>query len=249
MKAAVFLDRDGTLVRNVHHGADPLAAEVLGGIVPALAALQHFGYGLVIVSNHSGVARELFSVAEARQAARYLCAWLNRHHIRLDGFYFCPHRPAADGRVTCDCRKPAPGMLLAAAESLALDLARSWLIGDTLADWQAAQAAGCRCILVAQPLAMGANEVMGGSRPIVARSLPHAAGLLLSTDGRIAWSPPPTLTHGARGEWAAGPRLVGDASPWPDEHCTAQAERDGAWLLESLDRLIYHGDRRADPGE
>lgn len=149
LRQAVFLDRDGTLVRDVHHGADPLAAEVLPGTTVALGALQRRGYALVVVSNQSGVGRGLFSLAEARWAASYLCAWLDWHGVRLDGFYFCPHRPVEGQEAPgCSCRKPAPGMLFAAARQLGLDLQRSWMIGDALSDVVAGARAGCRSILV-----------------------------------------------------------------------------------------------------
>jgi len=144
----VFLDRDGTLIRDLAHAADPATVRPLPGVVVALRALQQAGYALVVASNNSGVARGLFTAGEAREMGRRLLAVLARRGVTIDGYYFCPHHPT-EGRVPgldveCDCRKPRPGMLLQAAGELGLDLPASWMVGDLPSDVLAGEAAGTR---------------------------------------------------------------------------------------------------------
>ena len=148
LRPAVFVDKDGTLVDDVPYNADPALLSFRPAAPEALARLAESGYALVIVSNQSGIARGLFDEAQfarLRQAlARRL---LDRAGVRLTDFLYCPHAPAPDGGPQCSCRKPAPGMLLAAARRHRLDLARSWMVGDTLDDVEAGHRAGCRSVL------------------------------------------------------------------------------------------------------
>ncbi|RIL07507.1 histidinol-phosphatase, partial [bacterium] len=118
---AVFLDRDGTLVRDFRHGADPAALTLLPGVAPALRRLQAAGYRLVVVTNQAGVARGLFTVDEARAAGRHVAALLGAAGVRLAGYYLAPYH--ADGvvpryAVAHPDRKPGPGMLVRAAAAL-----------------------------------------------------------------------------------------------------------------------------------
>ncbi len=244
MRPAVFLDRDGTLIRNVHHGADPLTGEVLDGAVIALRAWRRFDYRLVVVTNQSGIGRGLFSTQEARQAARYLCAWLGWQGVGLDGYYFCPHRPVESPSAMCDCRKPQPGMLLAAADALAIDLARSWMIGDMLADCLAGGAAGCRSILLTGETEGGGVRPRADGESLVARNLPHAAALVLAMDGHLDSLPLPTRPGGGARSRPQAPLAVGEASPWPDGPIIEQARRDAGWLADHIERS---GRRRDHP--
>lgn len=152
-RAAVFLDKDGTLVDDVPYNVDPerivLAREAHAGA----AALHRAGYALVVVTNQSGVARGLFgedALAGVEAKLRKLLA-----PTPVAGFYYCPHGPD-DG---CDCRKPLPGMLLRAAEELDIDLPASWMVGDILNDVEAGARAGCRTVLVDNG---GETEWIGG---------------------------------------------------------------------------------------
>lgn len=145
-RPAVFLDRDGTLNREVDYLRRVEDLELLR-IGPALRDLRGAGFALVVVTNQSGIARGLLDEALLADIHARLVELLAAEDITLDGIEFCPHHPdhgAAPYRVECDCRKPLPGMLLRAAERLDLDLARSWTIGDSARDLAAGAAAGLR---------------------------------------------------------------------------------------------------------
>lgn len=120
------------------------------GAIEALAEFSRAGYALVVITNQSGVARGFFR-EEALAGVRDRLATLLGSRARLDGFYYCPHAPdgaVARYAIACECRKPAPGLLLAAARDLDLDLSRSWMIGDILDDVEAGRRAGCRTVLI-----------------------------------------------------------------------------------------------------
>jgi D-glycero-D-manno-heptose 1,7-bisphosphate phosphatase len=148
---ALFLDRDGTLVQPRHYPTRPEDLCVYPGIDRELRRLQEAGFKLVVITNQSGLARDLFTKADLRRMHAYLIAELARSNVRLDGIYYCPHHPDGvipDLTIRCRCRKPEPGMLLQAAADLGLDLAGSWVVGDILDDVEAGNRIGCRSILV-----------------------------------------------------------------------------------------------------
>jgi histidinol-phosphate phosphatase family protein len=149
-RPAVFLDKDGTLVDDVPYNADPSRIALLPGVLLGALALASAGYRLIVVSNQPGVALGMFKRdALARVEAR-IRELFGAVGVEIDGFYWCPHAPESAGkrRAGCACRKPRPGLLLAAAEAHRVDLARSWMIGDILDDVEAGHRAGCRSILV-----------------------------------------------------------------------------------------------------
>ncbi|KTS27309.1 D-glycero-beta-D-manno-heptose 1,7-bisphosphate 7-phosphatase [Pantoea sp. BS_8] len=142
---AIFLDRDGTL--NVDHGYvhEIDHFQFIDGVIEALQQLKKMGFALVVVTNQSGIARGTFSEDQFMQLTEWMDWSLADRDVDLDGIYFCPHHPDATVeayRQQCDCRKPQPGMLLAAQEELHIDMAASYMVGDKLEDMQAAQAAG-----------------------------------------------------------------------------------------------------------
>ncbi len=148
---AVFLDRDGTLNREVGFLARPDQLELLPGVDRAVARLNGAGYKTVVVTNQSGLARGLFSREDLDAVHARLRELLARDGARLDGVYFCPHHP--EGRVpelarTCQCRKPESGLYEEAARDLDIDLARSVWIGDRQRDFQSAEKFGGRSVLV-----------------------------------------------------------------------------------------------------
>jgi histidinol-phosphate phosphatase family protein len=142
---AVFLDRDGTLIEDQDYPRDPERVRLLPRVTEALARLQEAGFHLVAVSNQSGIGRGVVTEDEARAVHERFIRVLAEEGMSLQAVKYCPHTPS-DG---CDCRKPAPGLLLAAAEELGLDLPGSFMIGDKRSDVEAGRRAGCRTILFA----------------------------------------------------------------------------------------------------
>jgi histidinol-phosphate phosphatase family protein len=168
LPAAVLLDRDGTLIHDVPYNGDPRRVEALAGVRTALDRLRTAGLPLAVVSNQSGVARGLLSLAEV-QAVN---ARVEELVGPLGPWLVCPHGPD-DG---CACRKPAPGLVHAAAAALGVEPSRCALIGDIGADVEAARAAGARGVLVPTPRTR-ADEI--AAAPEVAPDLGAAVDLLL----------------------------------------------------------------------
>jgi D-glycero-D-manno-heptose 1,7-bisphosphate phosphatase len=139
---AVLLDRDGTIVLDRGYARDPAEVALVEGAAEGLQQLRAQGLRLVLVSNQSGVGRGLIAPAELDAVHARMVGLLAQAGVRLDGAYYCLHAPW-DG---CECRKPAPGLLLRAARELDLDLAGSLMVGDRDTDVRAGEAAGCRAI-------------------------------------------------------------------------------------------------------
>lgn len=146
VRRAVFLDRDGTIIAEREHLADPAHVELLPGAAPGLRRLKHAGYELVLITNQSGLARGLFGPLEFRAVQGRLAELLAAEGVSFDGVYHCPHHPDITGR--CECRKPALGLFHRAAEELGLDPARSVFVGDRVRDTVPAHAFGGTGILV-----------------------------------------------------------------------------------------------------
>jgi len=145
MNKAAFIDRDGVINEDrefVFRSAD---FHFVPGAVDALRALREAGYRLVVITNQSGIGRGLYSERDYLELERYMRARLEQAGVALDGIHHCPHAPETD----CDCRKPRPGMLMAAIRELDIDPSQSLLVGDRRADIEAGRAAGVgRCFLV-----------------------------------------------------------------------------------------------------
>ncbi|APA89850.1 HAD-IIIA family hydrolase (plasmid) [Paraburkholderia sprentiae WSM5005] len=148
---AVFIDKDGTLLEDVPYNADPAFMRFAPGAREALALLAAYPYPLFVISNQSGVALGKFEHSALFDVERRLRQMFAECGATLAGAYWCPHHPegsVARYAIVCDCRKPAPGMLLRAAEEHRLELGNSWFIGDILDDVEAGNRAGCRTILL-----------------------------------------------------------------------------------------------------
>ncbi|RPJ35367.1 MAG: HAD family hydrolase [Planctomycetaceae bacterium] len=149
--AAVFFDRDGTLIRDPGYISHPDQVELLDGAAEAVKEMQLLGDKTVVVSNQPGVAKGILTEETLEQIHQRLRELIAHHGASLDAIYYCPFHP--DGAVPkyrkdSDWRKPKPGMLLAAAGEVDIDLTRSWVVGDSLRDTEAGRSAGCRTILI-----------------------------------------------------------------------------------------------------
>jgi D-glycero-D-manno-heptose 1,7-bisphosphate phosphatase len=151
-RRAVLLGRDGVINTEVNYLWRPEDFAFVPGTPEALATLQADGWALVVVTNQSGIARGYYTEADYQRLTAHLHTLLAGHGVALDAVLHCPHLPdatVAAYRQDCGCRKPAPGMLLAAADQLGLDLAASVLVGDKASDLAAGRAAGvARLVLV-----------------------------------------------------------------------------------------------------
>ena len=149
--AAVFLDKDGTVIDDVPYNVDPERKRLAAGAAEGLARLHAAGYPLVVVSNQSGVALGLFPESALGAVEGRLRRLFRDAGAELAGFVYCPHLPGgSDPRYArgCTCRKPAPGMILRAARERGIAPGRSWMVGDILDDVEAGHRAGCRTVLI-----------------------------------------------------------------------------------------------------
>jgi D-glycero-D-manno-heptose 1,7-bisphosphate phosphatase len=192
--AAVFLDRDGVLNELVPRDdsgrqespLDPRQVALVPGAAAAIRRLRAAGYVVVGVSNQPAAAKGSVDIKQLESVQARVLGLLEGAGAAPDAFRLCFHHP--DGVVpeltrVCDCRKPAPGMLLDAAAALDLDLSASWMIGDTDADIAAGAAAGCRTILIEN---LGsAHKRSGGARPdATAFDLAAAADFVFASSAR-----------------------------------------------------------------
>ena len=167
---AVFLDRDGTLMRDVDYCGNPARVEVYPEAPEALRRLKKKGYKLVIITNQSGIGRGLFTVEQYRAVEAEVLRQLGVGLI--DATYFCPDVP---GQYST-CRKPAPGMVVAATREHQIDLSRSFLIGDNEIDVECAHNAGVRGIRVQTGLQ---RDMTGSMADWRADDLPAAVEIIL----------------------------------------------------------------------
>jgi D-glycero-D-manno-heptose 1,7-bisphosphate phosphatase len=148
MRPAAFLDRDGVLNEDRGYVYDAAEFRWIPGAKEAVAFLNRAGYLTILVTNQSGIARGLYTEDDFHRLQGWMRDELAADGAHLDAVYYCPHHPEAKlaaYRKSCDCRKPAPGMLARAIRERAIDLSASFLIGDKASDCEAAAAVGVRC--------------------------------------------------------------------------------------------------------
>jgi len=150
MKKAVFIDKDGTLIKDVPYNVNTNLIQFEEHAVTALQLLQTNNYQLIIISNQPGVAFAYFSEADVRRVFRFIKKELLQQGVQLNGYYYCPHHTEGVNQYAkaCYCRKPLPGLILKAAMEMDIDLEHSWMIGDILHDVEAGNRAGCTTILL-----------------------------------------------------------------------------------------------------
>ncbi|MFF8404374.1 D-glycero-alpha-D-manno-heptose-1,7-bisphosphate 7-phosphatase [Streptomyces sp. NPDC014846] len=200
--SAVLFDRDGTLVADVPYNGEPGRVRLLPGAAEAVALARSHGLATGVVSNQSGIGRGLLTTGQVLRVNRRADALLGG----LDAWVFCPHAPDAG----CGCRKPRPGLVLAAADRLHVAPAACVVIGDIAADVLAAHAAGARGLLV--PNAVTAPEEVARFADLAAPDLPTAVRRVLDRWHRPA--PEPGRRDGARPAAVARThRPAGPAAP------------------------------------
>lgn len=186
---AVFLDRDGVLNEETGGVCTPEQLTLIPGSAEAVSELNHLGLRAVLVTNQPVVAKGFCTPAALREIHHKLETLLGRERAFLDRIFVCPHHPergfageVPSLKIDCACRKPKPGLLLEAARELNLDLACSWLVGDSTADLAAAKAAGVRSILV-QTGHAGKDGKYSVTPDIVCANLQAAVGIIRDTLG------------------------------------------------------------------
>ena len=148
---AIFLDKDGTLIRDIPYNVNPDLITLSDRTIEGLKMLSAAGYQFIVISNQSGVAMGFFDYDELFLVERKIRQLLEASGVQIKEFYYCPHHPQGvveQYKKHCNCRKPGTGMFRAAAETHAIDLSASWMIGDILDDIEAGNRAGCKTVLI-----------------------------------------------------------------------------------------------------
>lgn len=176
LRPAVFLDRDGTLNIDRSYLTRPEQMQLLPGVGAAVARLRSAGFACIVVTNQSALARGMMTEADLRAVHAEMNRQLHGDGALLDAIYHAPHM------VDHPDRKPAPGMLLRAAADLQIDLAASWMIGDSPRDVLAGQNAGCRgCILVRTGHPFDERQIALNVPLHIVADLPAAAAIVLQS--------------------------------------------------------------------
>lgn len=165
-RPAVFLDRDGTIIREYGHFWEPRQIELIGGAADAIRRLKGAGFLCIVTTNQSAIARGIFDEHQFWMGQKRLEDLLGGEGLKLDAVYFCPHHPTegeSPYRMECDCRKPKPGMILRAAREFGIDLARSFMVGDSPVDVGAGRAAGVSVVKVHTAYGRGVSGLVSTS--------------------------------------------------------------------------------------
>ncbi len=141
---AVFIDRDGTINKDMHYSADEQKLEILESSYPAIKLLNQADYKVVVITNQSGVARGNFSESDVKKLNKVIIKKLKEKDAVINGVYLCPHHPDEN----CKCRKPRPGMILEAKKNLNIDIKNSYMVGDMQSDIDLAKNVGCGSVFV-----------------------------------------------------------------------------------------------------
>ena len=155
LRRAAFLDRDGTICEEMGYVNHVDRLQIFPFAAAAIRQLNDAQVPVIVVTNQSGVARDIFPESLVHQVHKKMISELSAGGARIDAIYFCPHKT----EDACECRKPNPGLLERAAREHALDLAASWVVGDRYADLEMGHAAGSRGILVMTGYGRGEYEL------------------------------------------------------------------------------------------
>jgi D-glycero-D-manno-heptose 1,7-bisphosphate phosphatase len=189
MPPAVFLDRDGTMIRDVGYLSRISDLEWFAWTADAVRLLNRSGLLVFVTTNQSGIARGILTEAFTRDLHAHMARELEAAGARVDGWFYCPHWPErldSSRPEGCDCRKPRAGMVRDAASRFDLDLARSFVVGDRASDMGLAAAVGATGVLVVTGVGHETLTAHGGAVPgaaHVAADLMAATAWLLGRAG------------------------------------------------------------------
>lgn len=179
-RPAIFLDRDGVLIKDMDKNPVVENFELLEGVEDAIKKINQSGYLAIVVTNQPMIAKGFVTFSDVDDVHKKLETQLGKSGAYLDDIYFCPHHPdkgyegeIPELKIVCDCRKPKPGMLLKAAQDYHIDLEKSWMIGDRETDIKAGRAAGCRTVFIGE----NTKEV---TADIYAKNLNNATDFILT---------------------------------------------------------------------
>jgi len=170
---AVFLDRDGTIARDVPYCSRPEDFELLPGAAEGIKLLNEHGFKVVVITNQSGIARGYFTEETLAKIHKKMQKELAKYGAHVDAIYYCPHHPDDN----CECRKPKPKMVLQAALDLDINLSQSYVVGDSEMDLELARQAGCKA-------GIRVGEA-GGTGDCVAASFRDAVEQILQFEGHL----------------------------------------------------------------
>ena len=188
-KPALFIDRDGTISEEIGYVNHPARYRVYPYAAEAVRLLNAAGWLAILVTNQAGVARGYFSEDLIGEVHAVLHAELARGGAKLDAIYYCPHHPTAGAppyRQDCACRKPRPGLIHRAAADFAIDLRRSWMVGDRFSDIEMARQAGLKSAFVLSGYGRGEWEYqranLSGAPDLVAENLLEVVRKVLNAE-------------------------------------------------------------------
>ena len=173
-KKAILLDRDGTINIEKDYLYKIEDFEFEKNVVQALKIFSAMGYTLAVVTNQSGIARGFYTEEDLEKLNNYIKEKLAEQGIIIEKFYYCPHHPEkgiGKYKIDCECRKPKTGMLDAAIRELDIDISKSYMVGDTLADLDAGKKAGLQPILVTTGHGSETAEKLGERKVEIYNSL------------------------------------------------------------------------------
>jgi histidinol-phosphate phosphatase family protein len=168
---AVFIDRDGTIAKDVPYCCRVEDFEILPTVPQGIRLLNEQGFKVVVITNQSGIARGYFTEETLSLIHQKMKDELDKYGAWVDAIYVCPHHPDEG----CECRKPKPTLLLQAAKQVGIALELSYMVGDDARDVEAGRTAGCKTILVTTGPSQGNSKRQGKPPDYVANSLHEAA--------------------------------------------------------------------------
>jgi D-glycero-D-manno-heptose 1,7-bisphosphate phosphatase len=177
MSRAVFLDRDGTMIVDVGYLDRLERMELFPYTIDAVRLLNRAGFKVIVVTSQAGVANGMLTEDFLAEAHQSISQQMEAGGATIDGYYYCPHSPhaaVAKYRTECDCAKPKPGMIQAAARDLSIDVAQSFIVGDRWRDIEMGQVTGAKGILVET----GYGRTEAGRRPAHIDEVPVVANLI-----------------------------------------------------------------------